>query len=100
MDMLELISMVNDMDQEILFTITLEELPPIKVWVASPEDEYYCKKKLHPSSEVKHFWDKEEVIAFLFDKDVFGWEVRSWDLNENWSEVTEFYIDLYRFNCD
>lgn len=69
-------------------------------WVASPEDEYYCSKKLHPAKEVKYFHDKDEVIAFLFDKDLFGWEVRSWELNDAWNEYTQLHIDLYRFNCD
>ena len=78
MDMLELITMLNEVRDDILYKITLEELPPIKVWVASPEDEYYCPKKLHPSSEEKYFYDKEEVITFLFDKDLFGWEVKGW----------------------
>ena len=100
MDMLELIQLVNDVKDDVLFTITLEELPPMPTWVVSPEDEYYCSKKLHPASEIKHFHDKEQVISFLFDNDLFGWEVRSWDINESWNEYVQLNIELYRFNCD
>ena len=82
-----------------LFTITLEEMP-IKTWVASPEDEYYLKNKLHPEPETKTFFNKEEVIAFLYDKDCFGWEVKSWKVSDKWGEVMQCHIELYRINFD
>lgn len=45
-------------------------------------------------------YNKEEILPFLFDKDVFGWEVKSWDIDSDWGLYTRIRIELYRFNCD
>lgn len=74
MDMLELIGMIDEMRGGVLlFKITLEELPPFRTWVATREDEYYLPKKLHSSMDVKCFYNKEDTIAFLSDRELFGW---------------------------
>ena len=43
------------------------------------------------------FYQPDEVLTYLFDKDVFGWEVESYDVEEL-SDTRVFYmnIKLYR----
>ena len=72
-------------------------MPPLQFYADTPEEKYYRKRGQR--NEVKYFYDKESVIAFLFDKDLFGWEVRSYIIEEPWSQMTQFKIELYRFNC-
>jgi hypothetical protein len=66
--------------------------------VDSPEDRYYYKppKLTH---ETKFFYNKEELVCFLFDKDIFGWEVKEWNITDFVMNATEMTIKLYRFNC-
>ena len=44
------------------------------------------------------FFSKDDAFGFLFDKDLFGWKVRDWSVNQYAYKMDEINITLYRFN--
>lgn len=69
---------------------------PLKLWADGPDEIPY--KEIAPQKETWVSHNKEEAISFLFDKDVFGWEIKSWEFNLSDFGTTAFTIELYRFN--
>ena len=67
MEMLELIELIYDMKGNTLKFHVIEET-------------YQRMVSKVQSSVVWYFGEKDEVIPFLFDKHIFGWEVREWDI--------------------
>ena len=97
MDMLKLIEMINDSSYPALYKITLEEMN-LRYFVPDREDQYYLRRFLQPPIQTRQFYDKNDVIEFLADKDLFGWEIRSWNFEQSFSKFVEVKIELYRIN--
>lgn len=97
MDMLELITLIQNSEKRpMIFCVHLEELQPVRCWKPEPEDEYYNRARDRKTYYT--FMDRDEVTAFLFDKDVFGWEVSEWSIDDLAEYFTTMTIKLYRFN--
>lgn len=47
-------------------------------------------------SEDISFWQTEEVLTYLFDRDVFGWEVQSYSTKLLYTDIRKMRIELYR----
>ena len=41
-----------------------------------------------------YFFSSDEAIQFLSDKELFGWEVRSWDFRSECNKMDELRIVL------
>lgn len=76
-------------EEPVLYTILLEDF----------SQKQSTKYELRFLDE-KRFFNREEAFNFLSDCELFNWQVKGWDINESWSEVTQCHIHLYRFNCD
>ena len=75
----------------------MEELPPLDISPYDPDERPYVRPRCN-AKEYATMVGKEEIIPFLFDKDIYGWEVKGWDVDEDWGERPRIRIDLYRFN--
>ena len=84
--------MVDTSNQRIFYTITVIDLPEIEVFV---EDGGKYVVNSTPNY-VSCFASADETIQFLSDKELFGYEVRSWDLNREWNMYGEMRITLFR----
>lgn len=42
------------------------------------------------------FWQTEDVLTYLFDRDVFGWEVQSYSIELLYTDIRRMRIELYR----
>lgn len=82
--------------KHVLYAITLIDVQKYNVWV-DDGGEYVVNAT---PNKITSFFSAEETIQFLSDKELFGWEVKSWDINDSWNEYTQLHIELYRFNCD
>ena len=93
MDWTNLIEMVDSLREHILYTVKLVEIP-LNFQPCRPND-YYT---IHQTRE-KQVWiyGKEEMITFLSDKELFGWEVKCYDFSQVWNEVDRLTITLFKF---
>ena len=99
MDMLELITLIQNSEKRpMMFCVHLEELQPIRCWKPEPEDVYYNRTHNPEPKAIHTFMDRDEVTAFLFDHDLFGWEVSEWRVEDLAEYFTTMTIKLYRFN--
>ena len=96
MDMLELIEIIQN-SEPIVFCVHLEEHSPIRCWNQEPEDVYYNRPR-NPEPRIYTFMDRDEVTAFLFDHDIWGWEVSDWRVDDLAEYCPMMTINLYRFN--
>jgi hypothetical protein len=76
-------------EEPVLYTILLEEFPQNQSTKYEPR-----------FLDERRFFNREEAFNFLSDCELFNWQVKGWDINDNWNEVTQFHIHLCRFNCD
>lgn len=75
MDMMEMIFLVNELDphRTIRYRISLEQLPSqLKIFYP---DEYPMRETPCQIDEYV-FYDKDTTMGFLFEKDLFGWQVK------------------------
>ena len=76
-------------EEPVLYTILLEDF-------SQNQSTKYVLRFL----DEKRFFNREEAFNFLSDCELFNWQVKGWDINDSWNEVTQCHIHLYRFNCD
>lgn len=67
-------------------------MPKVQVFVE--DDGKYCVN--YTTNSVSCFVSADETIQFLSDKELFGFEVKSWDMNREWNTYGELRITLYR----
>ena len=97
MDLMELIEVVNRMPDDIHCIVSMEELHPLRITYGT---DYTPRRPDRPEIEVKNIFEKKDAICYLFDKDIAGWELGKWDVDEPFSNFKRIRIELYRFNCD
>lgn len=44
-----------------------------------------------------YFHEKDEVIEFLSNKELFGWEVKGYDFLTEWNKYIQLRIDLFKY---
>ena len=84
MTMLELIETLNGMRDNVV-RICVE----CHIFTQTPHSD---------QREYKLFYDADDVIAFLFDKDLFGWKVEHWNFNTQYYPPMNVDIRIYKFN--
>lgn len=83
MDMKELIEMIYGCDNSpVLYTVELEDFSPIQT-----------------QNKSVSFVTKDEVISFLFDYDLFGWQAKEWNYSEFAYSYATLTIKLFRLNA-
>ena len=93
MEWLDLINLVADTAKhKMYYTVELLEEPKVQVFVED-DGKYGVNYFTH---NVQHFFSADETIQFLSDKELWGFEVKSYDFNSSWNEPEELRIVLYR----
>lgn len=85
MTMLELIETLNGMSHHTMVRFCVE----CHTFTRMPHIE---------QCEYKTFYDAEDVIAFLSDKELFGWEVESWNFTTKYYLPMNVDIRIYKNN--
>lgn len=85
MTMLELIETLNGISHYTMVRFCVES----HLFTQTPHSE---------QCENKTFYDADDVIAFLFDKDLFGWKVESWNFTTKSLSPMDVDIRIYKFN--
>lgn len=82
MSMLEIIELVAETAKhQMYYTVELLEEPKVQVFVED-DGRYGVNYFTH---EVQHFFSADDTIQFLSDKELFGFEVKSYDFSSNWN---------------
>lgn len=55
-------------------------------------------KPLGITFETMYFHEKDAVIGFLSDKEIFGWEVKGYDFLTEWNKYIQLRIDLFKYD--
>lgn len=50
----------------------------------------------HLTHDVHYSLSADDTIQFLSDHELFGWEVQSYTINNNWDRMEELKIVLHR----
>ena len=93
MDWTNIIEMVTSLRDHIIYTVKLVEIP-LDFQPCRPNDYY----NIHQTKEMIRFiYGKDEMITFLSDKELFGWEVKCYEFNSDWNDVDRLTITLFKF---
>lgn len=93
MEWLDLINLVADTAKHrMYYTVELLEEPKVQVFVED-DGKYGVNYFTH---NVQHFFSADETIEYLSTKELFGWEVKSYNINNSWCRFEEMNIVLYR----
>lgn len=93
MEMLDLIQLVTDTaNKGVFYTVSLITIPKIQLF--ANDDERYEVRYSTPI--IQQFFDADETIQYLSDKELFGWEVKCWDFSKEWNLHDELRIVLYK----
>ena len=84
MTMLELIETLNGIRDNVM-------------WF-SVECHIFTRMPHSEQREFKLFFSADDVIAFLFDKEIFGWEVESWNFTTQYYPPMNVDIRIYKNN--
>ena len=90
MDIVEFIQYLDGVSgNQVLFYVNLYDLK---------SQDFPCLGFGSSLPDMVSFFSKDDVVGFLFDKDLFGWKVRDWSVNQYAYKMDEINITLYRFN--
>lgn len=93
MDFCDLIQLVAETAKhQMYYTVELLEEPNVQVFVED-DGRYGVNYFTH---EVQYFINADDTIQFLSDKELFGFEVKSYDFNSRWNHAEEMNIVLQR----
>ena len=95
MNMLELIELIDRMkDRAMIYRVQCGRLFD---FMFVEGNDYIVSPSNHLRQlEFRTFTDSEEIIPFLFEREVFGWQVKEWNIEERWTSVSTMDIQLFR----